>query len=86
MPKSRMMSVVIALQLLILAGQWLGGGSYLSSANAQLADPGRDRAQLLDEMRAINAKLDRLTEILSSGSLQVRVVQSDEANSKPPAR
>ena len=83
----RLLTVVIVLQGMILTGQWLGNGSYLSSANAQLStDPGRDRQQLIDEVRKTNDKLDKLAEILSSGNLQVRVVQPDENRGRGGAR
>ena len=82
----RLLTVVIVLQGMILAGQWLGNGSYLSSANAQVTDPGRDRQQLIDEVRKTNEKLDKLAGILSSGNLQVRVVQPDENRGRGAAR
>jgi len=87
MRTTKLLGVVIVLQLLILAGQWLGSPSYLTSAQAQLAtDPGRDRLQLIDEMRAVNAKLDKMVEILGSGNLQVKVSPADEPKGKAPAR
>jgi len=82
----RLLTVVIVLQGMILAGQWLGNPSYLSSANAQVTDPGRDRQQLIDEVRKTNDKLDKLAGILSSGNLQVRVVQPDENKGRGAAR
>lgn len=82
---SKFLGVMLVLQGLILAGQWAGNG-YLTSAQAQIADPGRDRLQMLDETRKTNDKLDKLIEILRSGDLQVRVVQPDENKAKPAAR
>ena len=86
MSNARLLTVVLVLQSLILAGQWLGAPSYVTSAHAQLGDPGRDRQQMLDEIRRTNDKLDKLTEILRSGDLQVRVVQPDENRARTPAR
>ena len=86
MKTSRLLVVVIALQGLLLVGQWLGTPGYLTSANAQVTDPGRDRLQMLDEMKSVNGKLDKLIAILDSGDLQVKVVQPDEAKAKPAAR
>jgi hypothetical protein len=84
---TRLMTVVIVLQAMILVGQWVGGGhGYLTSAQAQVTDPGRDRLQLIDEMRKTNDKLDKLTDILRSGDLQVRVIQPDENKAKTTAR
>jgi hypothetical protein len=76
MSKPRFLGVIIVLQGMILAGQWLGAGaSYVSSAQAQIADPARDRQQTLEEMKQINAKLDKLIELLRSGEVQIKVVQ-----------
>ena len=86
MRTQRMLAAILVLQGLTLAGQWFGDAARLPSASAQVTDPGRDRAQMLDEMRAVNAKLDKLVEILGSGDLQVRVVQPDENKGKPSAR
>jgi hypothetical protein len=85
MSNSRLLSVVIVLQLMILAGQWLGG-PRLSTAQAQISDPGRDRIQMLDELRATNAKLDKMIDLLGSGDLQVRVVQPDDNRGRAVAR
>jgi len=87
MKSNRILGVILSLQMLILAGQWLGGPGYLTSAQAQLAtDPGRDRQQLIDEARKTNDKLDKLVGILSSGDLQVKVVQPDDNKGKTTAR
>ena len=85
MNTSRLLVVVIVLQSLMLLGQWVGP-SYVTSAHAQAYDPARDRLQTLDELRSINAKMDRLADILSSGNLQVRVVNPDEMKGKGSAR
>ncbi|HMB95132.1 MAG TPA: hypothetical protein VKK61_03755 [Tepidisphaeraceae bacterium] len=86
MSNSRLLGVIIAMQSVLLAGQWLGGPSYLSSAHAQALDAGRDRQQLIDEMHNANAKLDKMIDILSSGDLQVRVIVPDETKGKTSAR
>jgi hypothetical protein len=85
MKTSRLLVVVIALQALVLLGQWVGP-SYVTSAQAQANDPARDRIQTLDELRSINAKLDKMADILGSGDLQVRVVNPDEIKGKAGAR
>lgn len=82
----RLLGVVIVLQVLVLAGQWLGNPSYLTSARAEQTDPGRDRALMLDELKGTNSKLDKLIDILGSGELQVRVVQPDDTKGKGSAR
>ena len=74
---SRLLAVVIVLQGLILLGQWTGT-HYGTPAYGQLADPGAQRAAAIDEMKATNAKLDKLIGILESGQLQVKLTTPDE--------
>jgi hypothetical protein len=83
---ARLLGVVVALQALTLAGQWLGndGPRMLPAADAQLANPGADRQALIDGIKDTNAKLDRIAGILESGQLQVRVVNSDEQKGASP--
>lgn len=78
--------VVILLQTLILAGQWLGAPTVATPAAAQDFNPGRDRTQMIDELRSMNTKLDRLVEILDSGELQVKATLPDEDKSRTPGR
>lgn len=85
MSNSRLLTVVIVLQGMLLAGQWLGGPS-LSPAQAQVSDPGRDRIQMLDELKQTNAKLDKMIDLLGSGQLQVKVVQPDDNRGRGVAR
>lgn len=87
MSTSRLLVAVLVLQGLILAGQWFGSGpNYVSSAHAQIADPARDRQQLLDEAKQTNAKLDKLIELLRSGEIQVKVAQPAQAGGRASAR
>ncbi len=73
---SRWFAVVLVLQMLILAGLWLGvSGSSVAYAQP---DAGRDRKELLEEVRKTNAKLDTLIELLRSGKLQVQAAQADQ--------
>jgi hypothetical protein len=83
----RLLVVVIGLQLMIIAGQWLGAPSYVTPVQAQGAkDPAADRAAIVDQLQSANAKLDKMVDILASGNLQVKVVQPDEAKGKAPGR
>jgi hypothetical protein len=77
---ARLLGVVIALQALTLAGQWLGhsGPTMLPVAQAQLANPAAERQAMLDEQKVTNSKLDRLIGIFESGQLQVKVTNPDD--------
>jgi hypothetical protein len=77
MRTNRLLAVVVVLQGLLLAGQWLGNPALVSTAQAQ-PDPNRDRWLMIDEMKSMNAKMDRLIGILEGGNLQVRTAPPDE--------
>lgn len=78
MRRPNWIAVVVLLQLVIVAGQWLGSPRTLSVAEAQITDPGRDRMQMLDVLRGIDAKLEKMNDLLASGKLQVRTTAADE--------
>jgi hypothetical protein len=78
MRATRAWGILIVLQGLILAGQWLGAPS-LQSAQAQPAfNPERDRTVMIEELKSANSKLDRLISLLEGGELQVRVTVPDD--------
>jgi hypothetical protein len=81
MNAARLLTVVLALQGLILLGQWTGG-PRLPQAQAQVADPGAQRNAQIEELKALNVKMDKIIGILSSGNLQVKVANSDEGNGR----
>lgn len=78
MKSSRLLAVVIVLQIVALLSQMLGGNGYVTPAYGQIPDAGAQRDQLIQEMKTANAKLDRLAAILESGNLQVKVVKPDD--------
>jgi hypothetical protein len=78
MKSNRMLVIVVMLQGIILAGQWLEGPRMLSTAQAEPFNAGADRQAMLDALKGIDTKLDSINSILSSGNLQVKVQQSDE--------
>ena len=85
MRTNRLLAVVVVLQGLLLAGQWLGSPALVAPAQAQ-PDPNRDRWLMIDEMKSTNAKLDKLIGILEGGNLQVRTVSPDEKGNAPRGR
>ena len=78
MKTNRLLVIVIALQGLILAGQWLEGPRMLPAAQAEPFNAGADRQAMIDALKPVDSKLDQLVSILNSGNLQVKVVNSDE--------
>jgi hypothetical protein len=78
MKTTKLLTVVIVLQGLILVGQWLGNPSYVQPASAQIPDGGAQRNAMLDQLKDLNGKMERLIGILESGKLEVRVSGADE--------
>lgn len=77
MNSSKLLVAVVAMQGLILLGQWTGSGP-LSPANAQVPEQLAQREQTVEQLKELNAKMDRLIEILDGGKLQVRLATPDE--------
>jgi hypothetical protein len=86
MKTNKLLVAVIALQGMILIGQWTGGGSsLLSSAQAQTSDPANRQLQMIDELKSLNGKMDELIGVLRSGDVQVKVAKAEEEKGKAPA-
>jgi hypothetical protein len=77
MNSSRLLVAVVILQGLLLIGQWTGTGP-VTPAYAQIENGTGQRAQIIEEIKSLNGKVDRLVELLKSGELQVKVVGSDD--------
>lgn len=86
MRSTKLLVFMVVLQALVLVGQWTGGPQYVSTAQAQIPDAGSQRIQILDELKTLNGKMDKLIAILDSGNLQVRVATPDENKGRAPAK
>lgn len=82
---NRLLGAMLILQCLTLAGQWLGAPAVLPAAQAQIPDAGAQRIQILDELKSLNAKMDKLVGLMS-GPIQVRVTNPEELQKAAPAR
>ena len=78
MKTTQLLTVVVLLQALILAGQWLGSPTLVTPAHAQIPDPGAQQQAVIKELQALNAKMDRMVGIFESGKLEVRVAGADD--------
>jgi hypothetical protein len=68
---SKLLLAVVALQGLILAGQWTGSGP-VSPAHAQIPDAAGQREKIIDELKTLNGKVDVMVELLKSGEVRVK--------------
>ena len=81
MNNTRLLTVIILLQVLTIANQWFTGPaapSLVSPAQAQVPDAGAQRLQIIDELKGVNDKLGKMVGMMESGNLQVRVVTPDD--------
>src|SRR5438132_9691557 len=77
MKSSKLLVAVIVLNSLILISQWTGS-SPVTPAYGQIPDAGGQRQQIIDELKTLNGKMDRMTDSLKSGEVQVKVAKPDE--------
>ncbi len=67
--KRNTISLIVGLQLLILMGQWFGNNSP-TPAMAQIADSGAQRAQIIEQLKNVNDKLDQIIKLMPTGKPQ----------------
>ena len=82
----KLLAVIVALQGLMLLGQWSGNTSLVPSAHAQIPDPGARQVQILDTLKSIDGKLDTIAQLLQSGDLQVKVPKTEETKGTTRAK
>ena len=82
MKSQRLLTFVLILQIAILAGQWFGSPKLVSPAQAQIANPGADRIEMIDQLKSMNSKLDKLIDVLQSGKVHVTTTTQDGSNDK----
>lgn len=85
MKTQKLLVVVIALQGLLLLGQWTGHG-HLTSANAQVPDPANRQMQMIEELKQLNDKMEQVIGILKDGEVQVKVTNPDDNKKSAPAK
>ena len=79
MKTEKLLGIVIAMQGMILVGQWAGPVGAPRVANAEIFNPSERQLAILDEAKQTNAKLDKLIALLQSGDVQVKVAKPDDA-------
>ncbi len=79
MKTNRFNVAMMVLQILTLGCLLTSQGpGILPAARAQVMDSGAQRQQIVDELKSVNTKLDRLLTVLESGNLQVSTDTPDE--------
>jgi len=75
MKSSKLLAVVIVLQALILVGQWAGQpAASTARADITLPNPGERQLAIVDELKNVNSKLDKIYSALTGGDMTVKAV------------
>ena len=73
---NKFLVAIIALQGMLILGQWSGQPNTAhAKGETALPDPGARQLQMVDELKAMNGKLERLTALVQSGDVTVKVKQ-----------
>jgi hypothetical protein len=76
MKTTRLLVAVLVLQVLILGSLWTS--HQVLPAMAQVPDAGAQQQKQIEELQALNAKFDKVIDLLGSGKVQVRVIRAEE--------
>ena len=83
MKSSKLLGVVIVLQGLILVSQWAGQPSAgTARADVTLPNPGERQLAIVEELKNVNSKLDKIYSALSGGDMTVKAVVVKDENKK----
>lgn len=77
MKSSKMLGMVIALQVALIAGMWLNASTSKVQADVPVSNPSERQLAMLDELRTLNGKMDQLNKLLVDGKLEVKVTRVD---------
>lgn len=87
MKSNKWLGVMVVMQVVTLGCLFTSQGpGILPSAQAQVMDSGGQRQQMIEELKSVNTKLDRLLTLLESGKLQVSTDTPDERKDERPRR
>jgi len=75
---TRLLTVVLVLQAMTLLGQWIGIPSATTPAHAAIPDAGAQRNQVIDELKNMNGKFDKLLSMLESGKIEIKIAAEEK--------
>lgn len=75
----KLLTGVLILQGLFVAGHWLGQPNMAQArGEMNLPNPSERQLQMVDELKTVNTKLDKLIAALTTGEMQVKVVKDEK--------
>jgi len=80
MKTDKLLTMVLIMQGLTLAGQYAGPIGSATVVRADIPNPAERQLALLEEAHQTNAKLDKLISLIQSGEIQVKIAKGDAAS------
>jgi hypothetical protein len=83
--KEKFLGTIIVAQGLVILAQVTGvGAPRPAHADVQLQNPSERQMEMIDELKGVNARLDKVLSVMQGGEFQVRVAKSDDAAAPKP--
>ena len=75
----KLLTGILVLQGLMLAGQWLGQPSVAQArGEGNIPNPSERQIAMVEELKALNAKVDKLNSMLANGEVTVKVAKEEK--------
>jgi hypothetical protein len=83
--KVKLLGTIIVAQGLVILAQFTGvGAPRPAHADLQLPNPSEKQIVMIDELKGVNDRLDKILSLMQGGEFQVRVAKSDDAAAPKP--
>jgi hypothetical protein len=82
--KEKILGTIICVQGLVLLGQMTGGTPRSAHADLQVPNPSERQIETIEELKGVNARLDKVLTLMQSGELQVKMSKPDDAAAAKP--
>ncbi|MBI9017444.1 MAG: hypothetical protein JEZ07_09320 [Phycisphaerae bacterium] len=76
------LTVIAVLLLVVSVGLWGHAPSTLSTANAAIPDSGKQLNDVISQLEAVKASVDKVQQTLTSGGVKVQIVTAEQVKRK----
>jgi hypothetical protein len=75
----KLLTGILVLQGLMLAGQWLGQPSVAQARGENnIPNPSERQIAMVEELKALNAKVEKLNSMLANGEVTVKIAKEEK--------
>jgi hypothetical protein len=82
--KEKLFGTIIVAQGIVLLAQMSGSAPRPAHADIQLPNPSERQIETIEELKGVNARLDKVLSLMQSGEFQVKVSRPDDAAAAKP--